>query len=41
MSLEDTNYGVFATKGGGIKYYSLFGSEYQSIMDELNIALAA
>lgn len=41
MSLEDTNYGVFASKGGGIKYYSLFGNEYQSIMDELNVALAA
>nr|MCR5454201.1 hypothetical protein [Bacteroidales bacterium] len=41
MSLEATNYGDFANRGGGVQYYTLFGDDYQNIMDELNFALVA
>lgn len=41
MTLDAFNYGTFAGKGGGLKYYRLFGNDYQLIIDELNLALVA
>jgi type I restriction enzyme R subunit len=41
MTLDAFNYGKFADKGGGVKYYRLFGNDYQTIIDELNLALVA
>jgi type I restriction enzyme R subunit len=41
IEIDDLEYTPFGEKGGQGKFYQLFGSEYQNIINEMNYALIA
>ncbi|MDR0909738.1 MAG: hypothetical protein LBM77_08220, partial [Spirochaetaceae bacterium] len=41
ITKDDLDLPIFADRGGLGKFYTVFGSRYESILDEMNLALAA
>jgi type I restriction enzyme R subunit len=41
VTADDMEYSPFIEKGGLGRYYQLFGEEYEALLDEMNLVLAA